>query len=235
MTGTLWRTKVLYGQRVIYLKLPYATRDYGANVSGVAGDTVTLSCAVKAILTNEITNTLFTRAGVVDSSEAQGANILAYVGYYEPTGTANVIGRTAEDNDFSPLSRAIAAGNLTYSANSFSDVSETTATLINIIAASGDEAWFTFNQIARVMLLMSEILKTFYAILPERITEVETTPMLLTEISPYLRYTTALSAYSDKKTICDTTPTYTATVSVTPEYLTEHDPYIHYTTESEVY
>jgi len=235
MLGSIYGTKVIYGQRVIYLNLPYAERAYGAGVASIAGDALTLSCAIKALSVDEATVKSLTQSGVSESLGAQSINTFAFIGHLEPNGIANTIGHVAVTSDTASLARAVAADSSCYSVHPSGNIVETTAALANVISISGDEAWFTFNQIARVMLLMSEILKTFYAILPERITEVETTPMLLTEISPYLRYTTALSAYSDKKTICDTTPTYTATVSVTPEYLTEHDPNMHYTTESEVY
>jgi len=235
MLGSIYGTKVIYGQRVIYLNLPYAERAYGAGVASIAGDALTLSCAIKALSVDEATVKSLTQSGVSESLGAQSINTFAFIGHLEPNGIANTIGHVAVTSDTTSLARAVAADSSCYSAHSFSEVAETTAALVNVISVSGDEAWYTFNQIVRVMLILSEILKTFYALLPEQITEVALLPEHKAEISPWLAYATTLSLYSDKITASDLTQEYIATAAVQPEYLTQHDPYIHYTTESEVY
>lgn len=203
MLGSIYGTKVIYGQRVIYLNLPYAERAYGAGVASIAGDDLTLSCAIKALSVDEATVKSLTQA---------------FIGHLEPNGIANTIGHVAVTSDTTSLARAVAADSSYYSVHPSGNIVETTAALANVISISGDEARHTFNQIARVMLIPSKILKTFYALLPEQITEVALLP-----------------DYSDKITASVLTQEYIATATVQPEYLTQHDPYIHYTTESEVY
>ena len=180
MLGSIYGTKVIYGQRVIYLNLPYAERAYGAGVASIAGDDLTLSCAIKALSVDEATVKSLTQA---------------FIGHLEPNGIANTIGHVAVTSDTTSLARAVAADSSYYSVHPSGNIVETTAALANVISISGDEARHTFNQIARVMLIPSKILKTFYALLPEQITEATVQPEYLTQHDPYIHYTTESEVY----------------------------------------